>query len=199
MHRDDVGLGEQVVERVRGVVGVRVVGDDAHAEPFEPPLRGAADRAEADEARGPPRELPRPEPLVGDRAVAVDLALAHVEVGAHDAAVHREQQRDGELGDGVGVAARRPQHGDARGGGGGDVDVVGVAAARADRDEREVEDGALHGVGLDDEDVRAFGFDALGELLRVVDAQRVLVDPRVEHDVGEALRACRAPRRGTAP
>ncbi len=54
-------------------------------------------------------------------------------------------------------------------------------------DEGEVEDGALHRVGLDDEHVRAFGLDALGELLRVVDAQWLLFDPRVVDDVGEAL------------
>ena len=83
-------------------------------------------------------------------------------------------------------------------GGGGDVDVGGVAAARADGDEREVEDRALHAVGLDDEQVGALGRDPLGELLGVVEAQRLVVDPRVEHDVGEALGACRgpAPRNG---
>ena len=66
-----------------------------------------------------------------------------------------EQQADGHLGHRVGVAARRPQHRDALGGGGGDVDVVGVAPAGADGHERQVEDRALHAVGLDDEQVGA--------------------------------------------
>ena len=144
--------------------------DDAHAEPFEAPARGAADSAEADEPRRPARQLPGPEALVGDRPVPVDLALAHVPIGAHEAAVHGEEERDGQLGDGVGVAARRPQHGDTAGGGGGDVDVVRVATAGADGREGELEDRALDGVALDDDHVRTFTFDALGELRRVVDA-----------------------------
>ena len=57
----------------------------AHAEALEPPPHGPADGAEADQPGGPARQLPGPEALVGDRAVAVHLALAHVAVGGHDA------------------------------------------------------------------------------------------------------------------
>ena len=32
-----------------------------------------------------------------------------------------------------------------------------------------------------------------GELLGVVDAQGLVVDPGIEHDVGEAIGACRGP------
>ena len=187
VHRHHVGLGEEVVEAVGGFGVVRVVRDHAHPESFEPPLRGSAHGTEADEAGGLTRELPGPEPLVGDRAVAPDLAGAHVEVGPDDTAVHREQQRDGHLGDAVGVAARGAQHRDARGGGGRDVDVRRVAATRTDRAERQVEHGALHGVALDDEEVGALGDDAFRELLGLVEAERAVVDPRVEHDVGEAF------------
>ena len=85
MHRHDVGLGEQVVERVRGVGRERVVADDLHAEAGEPPRRRPAHRAVADDAGGLAGHLPGPEALVGDGAVAVGLAGAHVEVGADDA------------------------------------------------------------------------------------------------------------------
>ena len=82
----------------------------------------------------------------------------------------------------------------------GDVDVGRVAAARADREQREVEHRALHRVALDDEQVRALGLDALGELLGAVEAQRAVVDPRVEHDVGaqlaQGLEPVAAERRG---
>ena len=177
---------------MRGVGGVRVVGDDPHAEPLEPPLGRPPDRAEADEARGPARELPGPEALVGDRPVAVRLALAHVAVGLDDAPVHGEQQRDGELGDRVGVAARGAQHRDPLAGRGRDVDVVRVAAARPDGAQRQVEDRPLDRVGLDDEQVGALGRDPFGELLAVVHAQRVLLDPRVVDDLGEPLERVEA-------
>ena len=158
-----------------------------HAEPFEPPLRGPTDRAQADQAGGLAGELPGPEPLVGDGAVAPDLARADVEVGPHDAAVHGEEERDGHLGDAVGVAAGCTQHRDPRGGGARDVDVGGVTTTCADGAEREVEHRPLHRVALDDQQVGALGDDALGELLGLVEPQRPVVDPGVEHDVGEAL------------
>ena len=168
-----------------------------HAEALEPPLRGPADRAEADDAGGATRQLPRAVALVGDLAARVHLAGAHVVVGGHDEAVGREQQRDRHLGDRVGVAARCAQHRDPGLGGGGDVDVVGVAAARPDQLQRQVEHRALHGVGLDDEDVGAFVDEARRELLAVVQAQRDLLDPRVVHDVGHALSvSLPSPRNG---
>ncbi len=142
-------------------------------------------------------ELPGPEALVGDGAVAVGLARAHVEVGPHDAPVHREEQRDGHLGDGVGVAAGRPQHGDALLGGGGDVDVGGVAPARADGDERQVEHRALDAVGLHDQQVGALGLDPGGQVVGVVEPQRLVVDPGIEHDVGDGAEGARGPDRGT--
>ena len=63
---------------------------------------------QADEAGGAAGELPAAEALVGDRAVAVHLALAHVAVGGHEVAGDGEQQADGQLGHAVGVAARAP-------------------------------------------------------------------------------------------
>ena len=74
VHRDDVGLGQQVVELVGGGVVEGVVGDDLHAQALEAPGRGPPDRAEADDAHGPARELPGPVALVGDRAAVVDRA-----------------------------------------------------------------------------------------------------------------------------
>ena len=109
-------------------------------------------------------------------------------VRRHDPPVYSEHQRHRELGDRVGVAARRPEHRDPRGGGARDVDVVGVAAARPDGDERDLEHRSLHRVGLHDENVGALGAQPLRELLAVQDAQRNLLDPGVVHDLGDAAQ-----------
>ena len=198
VHRHDVGLGQQVVEAVGGVVGERVAGDHAHAEALEAPAGGPADGAQPDEAGGAAGELPAAEALVGDRAVAVHLALAHVAVGGDEVAGDGEQEADGELGHAVGVAPGRPQHGDALGGGAGEVDVGGVAAGRADGDEREVEHRAAALVGLADEDRGAELGGACGELLLVVEAERLLVDPRVDDELAELLAGRRPRARGAA-
>ncbi len=192
VHRDHVGLGEQVVERVGGVGCERVVADHLHAQPGEAPGRGAPHGPQPHDAHRPAGELPGPEPLVGDGAVAVDLAGAHVEVGPGDPAGDRQQQADGQFGDRVGVAPGGPQHGDALGGGAGDVDVGGITPAGADGHQGEVEHRPLHGVGLHDEQVGALGGDALGQRVGVVDAQRPVVDPRVEHHVGDLAQRVEA-------
>ena len=188
-HSASIASRSELVRRVRVV---RVVRQHPHAESLEAPLGRAPDRAEADDARGLAAELPRPVALVGDLAARVDLARAHVVIGGHEPAVHGEHERDRDLGDGVGVAARGAQHGDAGLGRGRDVDVVGVAAARADAHERKVEDRALDRVGLDDEEVRALGLDAGGELLPVVEPERDLLDPGVVDDVGQGLQSLHA-------
>ena len=157
------------------------------------------DRAEPDDARGATGELPGAVPLVGDLAARVHLVGAHVVIGGHDEAVRREQQRDRDLGDGVGVATGRAQHRDPRLGGGLDVDVVGVAPARADELQRQVEHRPLHRVGLDDEDVGALLDEPGRELLAVVEPQRDVLDPGVVHHVGqrvERVPALAAERRG---
>ena len=160
---------------------------------------GAADRAEADDARGAARELPGAVALVGDLAAARTPRRAHVVVGGHDEAVHREQQRDRDLGDRVGVAARaraargcpavvaaamstllgsprhEPMH--ARAGG----RTPGPSRSRTRRSRMSAPS----------------SLDARRELLAVVEAQRDLLDPRVVHDVGERLSVS-IPRRGTA-
>ena len=108
-------------------------------EALEAPLRGPAHRAEADDAGGPPGDLPGAVALVGDGAVVEDRAGAHVAVAGDDVAGDGEEQGDGHLGDAVGVAARGVQHRDALVGGAGDVDVGGVAPGRADGPQRQVE------------------------------------------------------------
>ena len=163
-----------------------------HPETLEAPAQGPADGAQSDEAGGAPGQLPRPVPLVGDAAVLEDLVGPHVVVGRQRVASGGEEQGDGQLRHGVGVAPGRPEHGDASRGGGGDVDVVGVAAARADGPQGEVEHGAVHEVGLDDEHVGAFFLDTGGQLLAVVDAQGLVVDPRVEDDVGQLAQGVEA-------
>ena len=123
--------------------------------------------------------------LVGNRAVAEGLALAHVGVGRHHAAVDREQQRDRELRDRVGVATGRAQHRDAARRRRVDVDVGRVTSARPDRQQREVEHGPVHRIGLDHEEVGPLRFHPRRQLLCLHDADRLLVDPRVEDDLGD--------------
>ena len=86
VHRHHIGFGEQLVERVRGV-GVRTGRRRSRASrgPRSATSARAPDGTEADDAGGAPRDLPRAVALVGDRAVAVHLALAHIGVGGHDA------------------------------------------------------------------------------------------------------------------
>ena len=131
------------------------------------------------------RHLPGPEPLVGDRAVAEHLAGAHVVVGGEEVTGDGEQQTDRQLGHAVGVAAGRVEHRDAGRGGPGDVDVGGVAAGGADGHERQVEHGALHLVGLAHDDGGALGPGPFGQVGGAVEAQRLVVDPRIEDDVGD--------------
>ena len=134
-----------------------------------PENRHAAARPTAprpDDAHGPPGQLPRSEALVGDRAIAVDLAFADVAVGGEEMAGDGEQQRHRDLGDAVGVPAGGAQHGDPGCRGARDVDVGGVAPGRADGHEREVEHRALHLVGLADDDGGALGLDAGCEIGR---------------------------------
>ena len=114
VQRDDVGLGEQLVEAVAGLVVVRVVGDDLDAQPLQAPSQRPGDGAETDQPGRLPRHLPRPEPLVGDRAVAKHLALPHIRVGGQQVAGGREKQGERHFGDGVGVAAGGVEHRDAR-------------------------------------------------------------------------------------
>ena len=76
-----------------------------------------------------------------------------------------------------------------------EVDVGRVAAGRADGDEREVEHGPAALVGLADEDVAPSSVARGGELLLVVEAERVLVDPRVDDELAELLEGGRPPAR----
>ena len=179
-------LGEEVVER-RGWRRRRTGRwrCTSHAEPLEPPSRRPPDGAEADEARRPAGDLPAAEALVRDRAVPVHLARAHVPVGGHEVPGDGEQQGDGHLGDAVGVAAGRAQHRDALGGGAGHVDVGGVAAGRADGDERQVEHRARARVGLADQDGGAELGRPRRQLLLVEQPERLVVDPRVHHQLAE--------------
>ena len=154
-------------------------------EPFEAPLQCPGDGAEPDEACGLSGHLPRPEPLVGDRAVAKRLARPHIRVGRQQVAGGPEEQRDRHLGDGVGIAAGRVQHRDARAGGAGDIDVVRVAAGRCNGPKRQVEHRAADRITLDDKHIRVLCGRALGELLGGVDPQWRLIDPRVVDHVGE--------------
>ncbi len=147
-----------------------------------------ADRAEAHEPGRQPRDLPGPEALVGDGAVAEHLAGADVRVGGQHVASGRKEQGDRHLGDRVGVAAGRMQHRDARRDRSRDVDVVGVSAGGRDGTQRQVEYRPAHRIALHDKDVGLFCRRALRELLGGVDPQRALLDPRVVDDVDQLLQ-----------
>ena len=155
--------------------------------PFEAPACRAAHGAESDEAGGAPGQLPAPEALVRDRAVAVHLALAHVAVGGHEVPGDGEQQAHGQLGHTVGVATGGSQHRDALGRRPGEVDVGRVTARGADGHEREVEHGTTALVGLADEDRGPELRRAGGELLLVVEPEGLLVDPGVDDQLAELL------------
>ena len=98
----------------RGLVVVRVVGDDLDAQPLQAPSQRPGDGTETDQACRPPRHLPRPEPLVGDRAVAKHLARPDIRVGGQQVAGGPEKQGERHFRDGVGVAAGGVEHRDAR-------------------------------------------------------------------------------------
>ena len=183
VHRDDVCSGEQFVEAAVGVRRVRVVGDDREAESLEPPLGRPPDRAETDDPGRPARQLPRPEPLVRDGAVLEHLPGPDVGVGPDHVAGHREQQRDRQFGDRVGVAPGTAEHGDAGLGGGGEIDVDRIAPGGGHEPHSRGEDLRADEVGFDDQRISPLGPDPLGQLGGVVDPQRVGVDPRVVDDV----------------
>jgi hypothetical protein len=100
----------------------------------------------------------------------------------------RQQQADGHLGDSVGVAAGCVQHGDAGGGCPVDVDVRGVTARRADGHQRQVEHRPTDRVALADDDRRTLAVDAFGQPLDVVEPERPVLDPRVDHQVDDAAQ-----------
>ena len=188
VHRHDVGLAQQLVEVVGGVGDERVAGDHPHAEALEPPPRGPSDGAEPDEAGGAPGQLPGPVALVGER-VAEHRAGAHVAVAGHDVAGDGEQQGDGHLGDGVGVAPRRVEHGDAGGGGARPTSTL-VGSPRvepmATSGRSSTAPEQLSASQIDDRGAQLG--DAGGEVVGAVQPHRALVEPRLEHDVGEAAQ-----------
>ena len=127
--------------------------------------------------RRPACELPTAEPLVRETAVFDDLARSKIPVGLDQAARGCEQQAHGHLGDRVGVAPRGVQHGDATRRGTWYIDVARVAARGGDGSQRQIEHGAHTEIRFADQDLRALALRPLGEIVRAIDAQRVLIDP----------------------
>ena len=195
VHGDDVGLGQQLVEGAGGVGGVGVVGEDVHAEAAQAPAQRAPHRPEPDQADRLAGQLPGPVALVGDLPVAVDLAFPHVAVGRDDAAGGGEEKGDGQLGHGVGVASRGTQHGHPGRGGGRHVDVGGITAAAAHGENGLLVEVGAADVALDDHDVGALRRRPLGQLGGVVDAERGLVQPRIEDEIRQLVQQVEA---GTA-
>ena len=185
VQRDDVGLGEEFVETVVGLVVVRVVGDDRHAEPLQPPPQGTRDGAEAHQPRGSAGDLPCPESLVGNGAVAKHLPGSDIRVGGQHVAGGGEQQCDRHFRDRIGVAPGCVQHRYARRGRAGDVDVVGIPAGGGDGAQRQVEYRPAHRITLHDKDIGVLCGRPLRQLLGAIDPQRALLDPRVVDHVDQ--------------
>jgi hypothetical protein len=78
VQRDDVRLGQQLVEAVFGLDVIGIVGDDTHAQAGQPPLQSAADGAEADQPGREPGDLPAAESLIRDDSVAKSVAAANI-------------------------------------------------------------------------------------------------------------------------
>ena len=186
VQRHHVGALEQLVEGDRRLVGVGVVDDDLHPEAAEPPPQGAADRTESDQADRPAGQLPGPEPLVGDGAVLVDVAP-------------RARRRRRPPGRGwrrtAGRPSARPPRRRCAPAPAGPARPASVAAATSTlfgspRQLHTATSGSSKSgtgapVALDDGDGGALGLHPVGQLLGVVDAQRRLVEPGVEGEVGQ--------------
>ena len=136
----DMALDAVQLGGLGGDVGV--VADDVHAQGASAVGHGHADLAQADDAQ---RLV---DQLAAHEGGAVPLAGVHRGVGRGDVARQREEQRQGVLGGGGGVAGGRVDDGDAGRGGGGDVDVVDTDAGAAD-DHQPRAGGDGLGVGLD--------------------------------------------------
>ena len=159
---DDIGRGDEGVERHRLDAGIRiggvthrqrrVEGNDAHADGLRQGRGALTDRAEADQ----------PHRLAGDLAPARQgcaRPVAGGHVGGRRIGAAQEQHRRGDhvFGDRVRVGACRRNHDDAAGGTGFDIDVVEAdaeppddLAARHRREQRATDLGAVahdQGVG----------------------------------------------------
>ena len=131
---DEVAARQQVLElhalhaetlgRLAREIGIE--GDHLHAEAQGAASDLAADAAQAEDAEGLAEQLDALQTLL------LPAAGLHRGVGHRDPARHGEQQRQGVLGDGGGVAARGVHHDDAALGGGIDVDGVDPGPGSAD-------------------------------------------------------------------
>ena len=186
MERDEVALGQQLVERSRYVApsgpvtssgsALDVVVQDPHPEPLGPPRDRLADPPEADDAERRavdvrPEQQQRP-PRLPAAGADVAIALGHAPGGGH-------QQRQGEVGGRLGQDARRVADGDAAPRARGDVDVVEADRVVADDPELRpgrVEELVVDPVGQQVSDAVAAG-DPAQEL---VARRRQLVLPDVQ-------------------
>ena len=138
MHRDEVALGEHLVEREQldlellrtGGSHVGVVADDANAEGAEALGDEGADAAETEDADGLLVQLD-----AGERA-ALPLAGRKRRVGGRDVACEAQDVPDGQLGSRDDVGGRGVDDHDARARRGLDVDVVEPDARAGDDLER---------------------------------------------------------------
>ncbi len=192
MHRHNIGTRQELVEGDSRLAGVGVSGDDLHPQALQSPAQCPPDGAQPDQPGRAPGELPGAEPLVRDRAVGIDPACTHIRVGAKDVAVNGEEEGDGHLGHGIGVACRAVQHRDTRRGGGRHIDVGGITAGGRNRHEWALEHRAGDPIGLHHQQIGPCAVDPLGKLGGRHDPQRHLVDPRVIDHLGQRSDALEA-------
>ena len=169
-----------------GCVGV--VGEHLHAQAAQAPAQRPPHRTQTHQPHRLPRQLPGPVALVRDLPVAVDLPLPHVAVRRHDAPGRSEQQCHRQFGHRVRVAPRGAEHGNAGGGGGRHVDVGRVAAAAAHGDDGLLVELGAADIALDDHDRGTLRRHAFGQLDGVVDAQRGLIEPGIEHEICQLVQ-----------
>ncbi|CFR82214.1 Uncharacterised protein [Mycobacterium tuberculosis] len=159
VHGDDVSLGQQLVKAVAGVVAVRIVRDDPQAQPGQPPAHRATDGTQAHQPGSQPGDFGTAEPLIGDGAVAKDVAGPHICVRGNQVPGDGQQQGHRHLGDSVGVASRGVQHRYAGRGGAGDVDVAGIPAGGGDHPQPPLEHRATDRVTFHHKNIGGDGGD----------------------------------------
>ena len=90
-----------------------------------------------------------------------------------------KQQRQGHLGDRIGVAGRGVEHRNTGGGSAGNVDVIGISPGGGYRSQPKLEHRAGHRITFHHNHISGFGGDPIGQLVGGVDAQWGLFYPRV--------------------
>ena len=134
MHRDEIRLGNHIVQRSDGhtevmrtlLIDIRIIGNDIHIERQRALCDTAADTPHADDSQGLPLELD------AHILLAIPLALLRGLVRYGDVARHGQHHGHGMLRCSNGIAARRIDYDDALCGCRGNIDIVHAHACAPD-------------------------------------------------------------------